>query len=79
MGQDHIYVYRGVVKQVGAIFELGFVFISSLMRAIRKDKSWALATWSKSEVDKLLTPLLHHMRSDCVERKRQKRALKMIN
>ncbi len=39
VGQDCVYVYENVVKQVGAIFGLGSVFASGLVRAIRKDKS----------------------------------------
>ncbi len=79
MGQDRVYVYENVVKQVGTIFELGSSFTSGLVRAIKKDKSWVLASWSKSEVDQLLTPLLRHVRADCVGRKRRERALKTIN
>ncbi len=44
VGQDCVYVYENVVKQVGTIFELGFAFVSGLVRAIKKDKSWALAS-----------------------------------
>ncbi len=33
-----------VLKQVGTIFELESAFASGLVRAIKKDKSWALAS-----------------------------------
>ncbi len=64
---------------MGTIFEYGSAFASSLVRAIKKDKSWALASWSESEVDQLLAPLLRHVRTNYVRRKRQKGALKTIN
>ncbi len=67
------------MKQVGTIFELGSAFASDLVRAIKKDKSWALASWSSSEVDQLLAPLLRHFRADCIERKRWEGTLKIIN
>ncbi len=79
MGKDRVYVYENVMKQIKTIFELGSAFASGLVRAIKKDKSWALASWSKSEVDEQLAPLLHHVRAGCIERKRREGALKMIN
>ncbi len=79
MGQDRIYVYEDVVKQVGTIFELGSASASGLLRAIKKDKCWALASWNESEVDQLLALLLCHVRADCVGRKRQEGAFKTIN
>ncbi len=72
-------MYKDVVKQVGTIFELGSAFASGLVKAIKKDKSWALASWSEFEVDQLLAPLLRHVRADCVARKRREGALKTIN
>ncbi len=79
VGQDRVYVYDDVLKQVETIFKLGSAFASGLVRAIKKDKSWALASWSESEVDQLLAPLLHYVRADCVRRKRREGALKTIN
>ncbi len=79
IGQDCVYVYNDMVKQVEAIFELWSAFASGLTKAIKKDKSWALASLSKSEMDKLLAPLLRHMRADCVGRKRWEGAFKIIN
>ncbi len=67
------------MKQVGTIFELESAFTFGLMRAIKKNKSWLLASWSESKVNQLLAPLLRHMRADCVRRKLWKRALKTIN
>ncbi len=69
-----------MVKQVGAIIKLGSEFASGLVKAIRKNKSWALlASWSESKVDKLLAPSLGYMRANCVRRQRRKGALKTIN
>ncbi len=68
-----------MIKQVGTIFELGSAFASSYVRAIKKDKSWALASWSEFEVDQLLAPLLRHVRADYIGRKRWEGALKIIN
>ncbi len=39
MGQNRIYVYEDVVKQVGTIFELRSAFTSGLVRVIKKNKS----------------------------------------
>lgn len=44
MGQDHVYVYEKVMKEVGIILELGSAFASVLVRMIKKDKFWALAS-----------------------------------
>ena len=79
MGQDHVYVYEDMVKQVRIIFKLGSAFASGLVTAIKKNKSWVLASWSESEVDQLLVPLLRHMRTDCIERKCWEGAFKTIN
>ncbi len=57
------------MKQVETIFELGSGFISGLVRVIKKNKSWALASLSESEMDQLLAPLLRHVRTDRVRRK----------
>ena len=79
VGQDHIYVYKDVVKQMGFIFELGSIFTSGLVTTIKKNKSWALASWNKLEMNKLLTPLLRHVRIDCIRKKFWEEALKTIN
>lgn len=73
VGQDRIYVYETVVKQLES------AFASGLMKAIKKNKSWALASWSESEVDQLMTLLLRHMRADYVGRNCREGALKTIN
>ncbi len=67
------------MKQVGTISKLGSTFASGLVKAIKKDKSWALTSWSESEVDQLLASLLCHVRADCVGRKHWEGALKTIN
>ncbi len=64
---------------MGTIFELESAFASGLVRAIKKDKSWALVSWSESEVDQLLAPLLRHVRADRVGTKRREGAPKTIN
>ena len=67
------------MKQVGTIFELGSAFTAGLVKTIKKDKSWALASWSKSGLDQLLAPLLRHVRANCVGKKHQEGARKTIN
>lgn len=79
MSQDRIYVYEDMMKQVEITFELGSVFAFGWVTAIKKDKSWALASWSELKVDQFLAPLLRHVRADCVERKRWEGVLKTIN
>lgn len=79
VGQDRIDIYVDVVKQVETIFELGSAFASGLAKAIKKDKSWKLALWSKAVVDELLSPLLRHLRADRIGRTRREGALKTIN
>ncbi len=44
VGHNCMYIYEDVVKQVETIFELRSVFTSSLGKAIRKNKSWALTS-----------------------------------
>lgn len=39
-----MYVYENMVKQVRTIFELESTFASDLTIAIKKDKSWELAS-----------------------------------
>ena len=79
ISQNNVYVYEDVVKQVGTIFELRLVFASDLIKAIKKDKSWALASRNELKRDKLLAPLLYYMKVDCVGRNCWKGALKIIN
>ena len=67
------------MKQVGTIFKLGSIFTFDLIKAIKKDKSWALASSSKLEVDQLLVLLLCQMRTNCVGRNCWEEALKIIN
>lgn len=77
--QDRIYVYEDVLKQLRNIFELGSAFMSSLVKAIKKDKSWVLASWSQSEVDQLMSPLLRHVRANCIGKNCWEGAFKTIN
>lgn len=57
------------MKLVGPIFELRSTFASGLVRAIRKDKSLALASWCRSEVDKRLALFLRHVKADRIGKK----------
>lgn len=42
-GEKRIALYINIVKQVKKIFDLELAFIESLIKAIKKNKSWALA------------------------------------
>lgn len=44
VGQNRMYMYVYMVKQVGTIFELRSAFASDLARAIKKNKFWELAS-----------------------------------
>lgn len=64
---------------MGTIFKLGSGFVYSLVRAIKKNKSWELVYLSEFKVDQLKVPLLCHMRVDYVGRKHWEGALITIN
>lgn len=51
INQDWVYVYEDVMKEKETIFQLVYVLASGLARAIKKDKSWELTSWCKSEED----------------------------
>lgn len=72
-------MYENVVKQIEIIFELGFLFASGLLRAIKKDKSWPLVSWSESKMNQLLALVLHHIKADWIRRNCWKEAFKTIN
>ena len=44
LNQDCVYVYENVMKQVRIVFGLGSIFASGLVKTIKKNKSWALAS-----------------------------------
>lgn len=56
-GKECVALYVDVVKQVEKIFDLELVFVEGLIKAIKKDKSWAFAEWSTNEVEQLLVSL----------------------
>lgn len=78
-GQKRVALYVDVVKQVEKIFDLGLAFAEGLIKAIKKDKSWALAEWSTNEVEQLLVPLSRHVRAARIGRTRHQGALTTIN
>ena len=78
-GEERVALYVDVVKQVEKIFDLGSAFAEGLIKAIKKDKSWALAEWSTNEVEQLLVPLNRHIRAARVGRTRRQGALTTIN
>ena len=78
-GEERVALYVDVVKQVEKIFDLGSAFAEGLIKAIKKDKSWALAEWSTNKVEQLLVPLSRHVRAARVGRTRRQGALTTIN
>lgn len=52
--KKRIALYVDVVKQVEKIFDLRLAFAKGLIKAIKKDKSWALAKWSTNKIKQLL-------------------------
>ena len=78
-GEARIALYVDVVKQASTIFDIGSAFAEGLIKAIKKDRSWAHAEWSTNEVEQLLAPLSRHVRAARTGRTRQEGALKTIN
>lgn len=62
-GEDRVAVYIDVVRQASNIFDLGASFALGLMNAIKKDKSFAMALWTKKHVKQLLVPLNRNVKA----------------
>ena len=56
-GEERVPLYLDIVKQASKIFDLGSAFAAGLIKAVKKDKSWAIEKWSKHDVGELLAPL----------------------
>lgn len=54
-------LYINVVKETSIIFDLGLAFAKDLIKAIKKDKSWANVEWSINKVKQLLVFLSRHI------------------
>lgn len=76
--KKRIQLYLNVVKQASNIYDLSSAFAVGLIKAIKKDKSWAIKKWSKHEFEKLLAPLSCHIKADQIGRTRFDGALKTI-
>lgn len=59
--ENYVAVYIDVVRQASNIFDLGVVFVLSLIYAIKKNKSFAVELSTKENVKQLLLPLDCHM------------------
>lgn len=73
-GEDHVAVYIDVVKQASNISDLGAAFALGLMNAIKKDKSFAMGSWTKEHVKQLLVPLDRHVKAARIGRTRREGA-----
>lgn len=77
-GEQRVDVMVDVVEQTTAIFEFGSAFTAGLVKAIRKDKSWAIVKWSKNDVNELVAPLTRHICADGANRNRREGVLSTI-
>ena len=77
--EECVTLYVDVVKKVKKIFDLGLAFVEGLIKAIKKNKSWALAEWSINELEQLLVPLSRHIQAIRIERTCRLGALIIIN
>lgn len=39
-----------MVEQTAAIFDIELVFVASLIKVVKKDKSWAMVDWNARNV-----------------------------
>lgn len=78
-GEDRMAVYIDVVRQASKISDLGAAFAFGLMNAIKKDKTFAMGSWTKEHVKQLLVPLDRHVKAARIGRTRREGALKTIN
>lgn len=62
-GEKYVALYVDIVKQVEKIFDLRSAFAKGLIKAIKKDKSWALAKWSINKMKQLLVPLSRYVQA----------------
>lgn len=74
-----IALYINVVKQTSIIFDLESAFAKSLIKAIKKNKSWANVEWSINKVKQLLVFLSCHIQAARTRQIYWKKALKIIN
>lgn len=78
-GEARVPLYLEIVQQASNLFYLSSAFSQGLVTAIKKDKSWAIAKWTKNDVSKLLAPLSRHLSADRLGRNRREGALSTIN
>ena len=74
-----MFLYIDIVEQASTIFNLGSAFADRLIKAVKKDKSFAVARWSKKNIALLLVPLKRHVKADRIGRTRREGPLKTIN
>lgn len=77
-GEERVFFYVDIVEQVAKICNLGSAFADGLIKALKKNKSFAIARWSKEKVALLVAPLARQVKADRVGL-RCDGALKTIN
>ncbi len=68
-----------MVEQTAAIFNIGLVFATDLIIAVKKNKCWAMVYWNVKVVAQLLDSLTRHHKAGLVRRNCCKEALRFIN
>ena len=77
-GVERVPLYLEIVRQASTIFGLSSAFSKGLIKAMKKDKSWSIANWTKQDVKELLAPIARHVRADQTGRNRREGALGTI-
>lgn len=57
VGLQRTKLYCDVVEQAVGLFDIGSVFAAGLIKAVKRDKSWAVVDWDAKDVAELLEPL----------------------
>lgn len=71
-------LFLEIVDQASTIFGLGSAFSKGLIKAMKSDKSWSLANWTKNDLEELLAPFTRHVRADQTGRNRREGAFGTI-
>ncbi len=79
VGLQRVELYCDMVEQTAANFDIGSVFATGLIIAVKKDKSWAIVHWNAKDVAQLVDPLTRHHKADLVGRNRHEEVLRLIN
>ncbi len=63
-----MHLYVNIVRQTIQVFDIGVAFVSGLINAIKKDKSFEKELWTKNQVNLLIAPIERYVKVTIVGR-----------